>query len=190
VGIPLQIVRLLSRCRAEGYAWYMPMEAVIAKEPAKQEVIGRHIGFLVAQVGRAATRRYGAALAPVGVNPRQTAILFELRRDGAMSQQALSEVLDIDPSNLVGLLNFLEEEGYLLRRRDPADRRRHVVEISQRGVRVLGEIERAAEEVEDEFFGALSLEERDQLRELLRRVAKTDIVSLARGEDGAAPQGC
>lgn len=158
-----------------------------AKEPAKQEIIGRMIGFLVAQVGRAATRRYGAALAPVGVNPRQTAILFELRREGAMSQQALSEVLDIDPSNLVGLLNFLEEEGFLLRRRDPTDRRRHMVEISQRGVRLLGEIEQAAKQVEDEFFGALSLEERDQLRELLLRVSQTDIVSLAQA---AEPEGC
>ncbi len=163
------------------------METLTHREPAKQEIIGRHIGFLVAQVGRAATRRYGAVLAPVGLNPRQTAILFELRREGAMSQQALSEVLDIDPSNLVGMLNFLEEEGYLLRRRDPADRRRHVVEISQRGVRVLGEIERAADQLEDEFFGALSFEERDQLRELLRRVVQTDIVSL---NAAAEQQGC
>jgi len=160
----------------------------LAKEPAKQEIIGRKIGFLVAQVGRAATRRYGTALAPSGVNPRQTAILFELRRDGAMSQQALSEVLDIDPSNLVGLLNFLEEEGYAIRRRDPADRRRHVVEISPRGIRLLGEIERAAKRVEDEFFGALTLEERDQLRELLLRVAQsTEVPSI--GEVGE-PESC
>jgi DNA-binding MarR family transcriptional regulator len=143
----------------------------VSRTSAEQEVIGGKIGFLVAQVGRAATRRFVAALAPVGLNPRQTALLFELRREGAMSQGALGDVLDIDPSNLVGLLNFLEDEGFAERRRDPADRRRHVVAITKRGLRQLRAVEKAAQAVEEDFFGALNPDEREQLRRLLMRVA-------------------
>ena len=140
---------------------------------AEREIIGGKIGFLVAQVARAATRRYVTALAPAGINPRQTAVLFELRRDGATSQQALSEILDVDPTILVGLLNFLEDEGLAVRRRDPTDRRRHVVEITKRGLKRLAVVERAARQTEDEFFAPLSLEEREQLTGLLMRLAET-----------------
>ena len=92
-------------------------------------------GLLVAQVGRAATRRYKAALSPIGLKPRPTAALMQLRREGPISQQSLAESLDIDPANLVAVLNQLEHEGLATRRRDPADRRRHVVEITKRGVK-------------------------------------------------------
>jgi DNA-binding MarR family transcriptional regulator len=76
--------------------------------------------------------------------------------DGAISQQALGATLDIEASNLVVLLNELEAEGLISRRRDPQDRRRHVVEISEQGAKAVCEVERAADQVEDEFFAALS----------------------------------
>jgi DNA-binding MarR family transcriptional regulator len=140
---------------------------------AEREIIGGKAGFLLAQVARAATRRYVTALAPAEINPRQTAVLFELRRDGATSQQALSEILDVDPTILVGLLNFLEDEGLALRRRDTTDRRRHVVEITKRGLARLEQVEHAAHQTEDEFFAPLSLQEREQLTGLLMRLAET-----------------
>ena len=155
---------------------------------AEREIIGGKIGFLLAQVARAATRRYVTALAPAGINPRQTAVLFELRRDGATSQQALSEILDVDPTILVGLLNFLEDEGLAVRSRDPTDRRRHVVEITKRGIKRLSVVERAARQTEDEFFAPLSLEERAQLTGLLMRLAETteteEISDLMNVDDG------
>jgi DNA-binding MarR family transcriptional regulator len=140
---------------------------------AEREIVGGKIGFLVAQVARAATRRYVKAFAPAGINPRQTAVLFELRRDGATSQRALSKVLDVDPTILVGLLNFLEDEGLAIRRRDPTDRRRHVVEITKLGIKRLAVVEHAARQTENEFFAPLSLEEREQLTGLLMRLAAT-----------------
>jgi DNA-binding MarR family transcriptional regulator len=128
-------------------------------------------GLLVAQVGRAATRRYKAALSPIGLKPRPTAALMQLRREGPISQQALAESLDIDPANLVAVLNQLEHEGLATRRRDPADRRRHVVEITKRGVKRLDQVERAIAEVEDALFSALDPDERLQLQQLLARVS-------------------
>ncbi len=146
----------------------------------------QHAGFLLAQLGRAVTRRYRTAFSPIGLKPRATAALLRLRSGGPLSQQALGATLDIEASNLVVLLNELEAEGLISRRRDPQDRRRHVVEISEHGAKAVCEVERAAGQVEDEFFAALTRDERCALRELLARLTDSaDVVSAAdvTGED-------
>ena len=158
-----------------------------AHAPTRPEFT-QHAGFLLAQLGRAVTRRYRCALSPIGLKPRETQALLRLRDDGAMSQQALGAALDIDASNLVALLNELELNSLISRRRDPEDRRRHVVEVSKRGTKLLDEVERAAAEVEDQFFDALDEDERVALQALLARVAQSaDVPSPAEmsGEDGA-----
>jgi DNA-binding MarR family transcriptional regulator len=140
------------------------------------------------------TRQYRCALAPIGLKPRETQALLRLRDRGAMSQQALGAALDIDASNLVALLNDLEADGLISRRRDPEDRRRHVVEVSKRGAKLVDEVERAAAEVEDEFFVALDEDQRLALQGLLAQVARSaDVPSPAEmsrevetsGDDGA-----
>jgi DNA-binding MarR family transcriptional regulator len=154
---------------------------------AKSE-LSEYAGFLLAQLGRAVTRQYRCALSPIGLKPRETQALLRLRDEGPMSQQALGAALDIDASNLVALLNDLEGDGLISRRRDPDDRRRHVVEVSKRGAKLVDEVERAAAEVEDQFFAALDEDERVALQGLLARVARsTDVPSPAEmsGEDGA-----
>jgi DNA-binding MarR family transcriptional regulator len=154
---------------------------------AKPE-LSEHAGFLLAQLGRAVTRQYRCALSPIGLKPRETQALLRLRDEGPMGQQALGAALDIDASNLVALLNDLEADGLISRRRDPDDRRRHVVDVSKRGAKLVDEVERAAAEVEDQFFAALDEDERVALQGLLARVARsTDVPSPAEmsGEDGA-----
>jgi len=88
-----------------------------------------------------------------------------------MSQHAFGEALSLDPSNVVGLLNELEEQGLVVRQRDPADRRRHIVELSATGQ---GELDAANSQlrlVEDDLLRALSAEERATLYRLLVRAA-------------------
>lgn len=150
------------------YAWRVSLSATKSAEVTPELATP---GLLAAQVGRAATRRYKSALSPIGLKPRSTAALMQLRREGPISQQTLAEALDIDPANLVAVLNQLEDEGLATRRRDPTDRRRHVVEISKRGIKRLDQVERAIAEVEDSLFSALDADERRQLQQLLARVA-------------------
>jgi DNA-binding MarR family transcriptional regulator len=141
------------------------------------EALGQHTGFLLARLGRAVTRQYRSALTPIGLKPRQTNALLTLRDEGAMSQQALGATLDIDASNLVVLLNDLEAGGLILRRRDPQDRRRHLVEISKRGSKLICEVERASIRIDDAFFAELDADERVTLHDLLARVAQSTDVS-------------
>jgi DNA-binding MarR family transcriptional regulator len=162
----------------------------ISEHPSRsRSEFTQHAGFLLAQLGRAVTRQYRCALLPIGLKPRETQALVRLSDHGPMGQQALGAALDIDASNLVALLNDLEAEGLISRRRDPQDRRRHVVEISSRGEKVVDEVERASTGVESEFFAALSDEERVVLQRLLARVAEsTDVPSP--GEVAADAESC
>jgi DNA-binding MarR family transcriptional regulator len=90
-------------------------------------------------------------------------------RDGPVAQQDLCASMHLDPNNCVLLLNDLEAAGHVERRRDPADRRRHIVEITPGGRKALVRVEHAMESLEDQVLGALSPEERGMLRELLGR---------------------
>jgi DNA-binding MarR family transcriptional regulator len=106
----------------------------------------------------------------LGIKLRQLMLLSYLRAGAPAPQQQLCESLWLDPNNCVLLLNELEEIGYVERRRDPADRRRHMVDITDEGRVALERAERAQEEIGDELLSALSDEERATLRSLLSRV--------------------
>ncbi|HET6867679.1 MAG TPA: MarR family winged helix-turn-helix transcriptional regulator [Solirubrobacteraceae bacterium] len=105
----------------------------------------------------------------MGVKLRQLMLLSYLNMGAPALQQQLCEALWLDPNNCVLLLNELEDLGYVERRRDPADRRRHVVELTEAGRTALERAEAAQESLGDELFAALSDEERATLRSLLAR---------------------
>jgi DNA-binding MarR family transcriptional regulator len=120
----------------------------------------------LARVGRRAGE---SSLAPGGLRPRHLIALRLLREGGPTSQQSLADSLSLDPSNVVGLLNDLEERELITRRRDPADRRRHIVALSFRGEEELCLAYTRLQLVEDDLFSALSADDRATLYELLVR---------------------
>lgn len=124
---------------------------------------------LIDHLSRVGRRRSEEVLTPLGLRPRHLVALTLLRDHGAATQQALAASLSIDPTNLVGLLNALEEGDLVVRRRDPQDRRRHIVELSAEGEALLLRAECALAAVQDEVFGALDEDERLRLYGLLLR---------------------
>ena len=111
-------------------------------------------------------------MSPGGLRPRHLIALKLLSEHGPASQQGLAEALSLDPSNVVGLLNELEERGLITRRRDPADRRRHIVELSATGAGELCLAQARLSRVEDDLLSALSAEERATLYRLLARAVE------------------
>ncbi|MER6948141.1 MarR family winged helix-turn-helix transcriptional regulator [Nonomuraea sp. NPDC000554] len=129
---------------------------------------------LIAHLARMGRRAVDASTEPGGIRHRQVIALNLLSQRGAMSQQALGEMLGLDPSNVVGLLNELEERGLTIRRRDPADRRRHIVELSEGGETELKAAQARLTRVEGTILHALSPKERATLHELLLRAVGAD----------------
>lgn len=104
----------------------------------------------------------------LGMKMRELMLLSYLRERPALQQQ-LCESLWLDPNNCVLLLNEVEERGYIERRRDPTDRRRHVVDLTDEGRAALERGEQARESLEDQILAGLTDDERDTLRALLRK---------------------
>jgi DNA-binding MarR family transcriptional regulator len=98
-------------------------------------------------------------------------------RNGPMPQQELCISMHLDPNNCVLLLNEMEAAGHVRRSRDPADRRRHIVEITGEGRHALARADEALNEVEGQVLGNLSAEERATLRGLLNRAMAEEPVA-------------
>ena len=139
----------------------------------------------LARVGR---RAFETTLEPGGLRPRHLIALKLLSEQGPASQQALADSLSLDPSNVVGLLNELEERQLITRRRDSADRRRHIVELSPRGGSELCDAYDRLRRIDDDLLSPLSARERAMLYDLLVRAvgAKTPPCDIP--EESSAPQ--
>src|SRR3954449_2319258 len=126
--------------------------------------------LLLIKLGRITMHRFTEALEPFGIRPRHVAALIELRDRGELTQQSLCSQLHLDPTNLVAILNELEQRGYATRRRDPADRRRHIVEVSKKGIAVIDKVTEVMDGVEDELLDGFSAAERERFASLLAAV--------------------
>src|SRR5216117_165017 len=126
--------------------------------------------LLMIKLGRITMHRFTEALEPFGIRPRHVAALIELRDSGELTQQSLCGQLHLDPTNLVAILNELEERGFAKRRRDPEDRRRHLVEVSKKGIAVLDKVSEVMDGVEDDLLDGLEPAEREQLEGLLTSI--------------------
>ena len=109
-------------------------------------------------------------------------ILASLADRGPATQAPLADRLGLDRSDLVSLLDDLEARGYVVRRPDPGDRRRKIVEITPRGGTALTSLDQLVYAADDEMLADLSPGERETLARLLERILP------AADRSGAAPQ--
>jgi DNA-binding MarR family transcriptional regulator len=139
--------------------------------PARE--LSRRVGFLLAQLGTHAHRRFAERLERLDLHPRHFGMLSHLAASEGQSQQALSIALRIHRSAVVALVDDLEQRGLAERRRDPVDRRAYALYLTPSGRDLLADLERIAEEHEAELLTALDASERSQLISLLQRVAQS-----------------
>ena len=128
--------------------------------------------FLVSQVGAHAADGFSERLAVLKLKPHHAGILRMLGTNPGLTQRTLSELLGVFPSQLVLLLDSLEEQKLIERRNSPEDRRSYRLHLTQRGRGVLAQIGHVTRELEDDLFAALSEREVRILRELLTRIVK------------------
>ena len=120
---------------------------------------------LLTRLSRAVFLRSSVEL--VGMNLKNMVVLAYLRDHPSSSQQVMTEDLSMDSNTGVLVLNDLEDLEFVERRRDPSDRRRHIVDITDLGLEALERAEVAQGSIEDEILGGLSDAERVTFRRLL-----------------------
>lgn len=128
--------------------------------------------FLLKRLGMAAKEQSLDAYEQAGLHPYHYAILAALDAGTHETQGAIADALGYDKGQLVGLLDELEEAGLVERRRDQADRRRHLVQMTPEGKKQLQRLRRLSAALEDDFMSSLSEEQREQLHGLLLALAE------------------
>jgi MarR family transcriptional regulator, lower aerobic nicotinate degradation pathway regulator len=129
--------------------------------------------YVAGHVWKGARAGIQAALAEHGLGTADHGVLVALGDFGALSQQEIAEALDADKSQVVRLIDQLEQRGLVTRAIDPRDRRRHRVELTPAGRRLLRRATAAAQRMEEEYFSALSAAERQTLTSLLQRALES-----------------
>jgi DNA-binding MarR family transcriptional regulator len=115
----------------------------------------------------------GATQEVLGMNLKQVNMLAELRDKGELPQTMLCGVMKLTQNTMVTWLNELEDAGYIARNRDPDDRRKHNVTITERGAAALEQAETELRRLEDDVLSGLNADERTQLRRLMTKALET-----------------
>lgn len=107
-------------------------------------------------------------------------VLSHLAREPAGTQLVLAQAIGYDKTRLVRLLDQLEEEGFVVRERDPADRRARIVHLTNKGRKAHAAAQADIRTMEDQLLAGLSSAARRQLL-----AALTNLASDAGGEPSA-----
>ena len=133
--------------------------------------------FLLKRLGFKAKELHFDAYSEAGIHPYHYAVLATLAEGERETQGAIADALDYDRGQLVGILDELEEQGLVERRRDPDDRRRQVVVTTPEGRKALTKMRALSRRLDDEFLGPLTQEQRVQLQKLLLALAEEHVPS-------------
>src|SRR5215475_1995457 len=128
--------------------------------------------FLLAQIGAHAATQFGEKLKGLRLIRPHAGILRLIGLTPGLSQQELARRLAILPSQLVALLDELQERGLIERRQDAKDRRTYALHLTRSGRDVAEQIGRIAREHDDVICAALDIHQRQQLNALLGRIAE------------------
>jgi DNA-binding MarR family transcriptional regulator len=130
------------------------------------------VAFLLVQLGFHLGRVFGDRLKPLGLEQRHAGMLVRLAHNDGRSQQAIAELMGVNPTRMVFLTDELEKLGLVERRRNPADRRSHALYLTEAGTAMLARVQEVTRAHEAAITAGLSGAERDQLTALLRRIAR------------------
>lgn len=127
--------------------------------------------FLLAQLGAHAADRFGKRVRVLGITPPHAGILRLIAATPSCNQQALAKQLGVLPSRMVILLDELAEKGLVERRRSQKDRRHSELILTKAGGQLMEKLGRLAAEHEGDLCAALTMEERETLARLCRKIA-------------------
>ncbi|MQY16896.1 hypothetical protein SRB5_70990 [Streptomyces sp. RB5] len=140
------------------------------QSPRKDFLVAESPGYLLIKAGVVLDEEASKALATIGMRNRYFLVLASLAGGPSLSQQDLSRLLNLDPTTVVSVIDEMERNAHVERQRDPADRRRYRLHLTDAGREALARASALVAEVETEFFGSLTHHELGMFRDMLGRV--------------------
>ena len=143
------------------------------------------IGLRLNQAARTVGRAFEEALEEAGGTLPTWLILLNLTIRRPANLRELAEAVGIREATLTHHLNALDARGLITRTRDAANRRIHVVELTEAGQAAFARLQQAAVAFDARLRAGLAEDDLDQLGDLLGRL--TANAGGAEGHDGALP---
>jgi DNA-binding MarR family transcriptional regulator len=135
-----------------------------------EELLGSPL-FLLARLGYTLKARLVEEFEQAGFSIYQYGVLATLGQGACGTQAMIADVLQLDRSQLVGVLDELEERELIERQRDPNDRRRHAVSLTSEGKRQLIKLRKLVKGIEEAVLEPLEPRSRDLLHKALLTLA-------------------
>ena len=133
--------------------------------------VASEIQFLIARARGRGNAHANQLLAEKDLKVRHFAVLSLVCTGQKPTQRELGEFLDLDPSQIVALVDTLEARGSIRREPDPRDRRSKILVPTEAGHELHEQASQLTRRSEDEMLQTLSPRERRQLRSLLQKIA-------------------
>src|SRR5215469_4759147 len=151
----------------------------MAKDATASPANPAHGGFafLLVQLVMEAARQFAEQLAPLGGGPRNIGMLTRLAANEGKAQQVIGDLIGLNPTQMVFLVDELEGRGFVERRRNPADRRSYALYLTSAGWDMLSKVQEAGRAHQAQLGASLNKGEQEQLTELLRRIADDQGIS-------------
>jgi len=138
----------------------------------------RSLGFLLNDVARLMRKRFDERARDLGLTRAQWRVLGHLRRYEGIKQGSLAEILEVENVTLGRHIDRLEEDGWVERRRDPADRRVWRLHLADKSRPIIDRLSALSTEVREHAMSGLSAIERDSLIDTLLSM-KGNLMNMA-----------
>jgi DNA-binding MarR family transcriptional regulator len=135
--------------------------------------LSEHTGYLL-RLAHDQVHAAAAKAIPGGAHPRLFGLMTALLEAGPLTQQQLAEKMRVNRSLVVGIVDDLEQRGWVERRRDPDDRRSYRLHVTDAGRRARDEMKPHVVRANQQIAAALDDDERRRLNALLRDLITTD----------------
>jgi MarR family transcriptional regulator for hemolysin len=143
------------------------------------------IGLHLTQAARSVSRAFDDALGEAGGSLPVWLVLLNLKASPRASQRQIAEAMGVSEATLTHHLNAMDSDGLVTRRRDPANRRVHLLELTEAGEAAFIRLRNAAISFDRRLRHGLTDTEIEQLQRLLDRLAINVGTELAHGPPGA-----
>lgn len=140
-----------------------------APEQSSAAVPGQTLSFSLRRVQLALQRGGLRELSEGRVGQAEFGVLALCAAQPGVAQVQIAFALDVDKASVVGLVDRLEALGWLIRRRNPKDRRRHGLHLTPEGARALQQLQQQAEAIETRVRSRFTEAEWEQFLALLAR---------------------
>jgi MarR family transcriptional regulator for hemolysin len=125
------------------------------------------VGVALARTAKAASAAFDSAMAEAGGSLPIWLVLVSLKTERGASQRAMAESMGIQGATLTHHLNGMEAAGLVTRRRDPENRRVHIVELTESGEQLFGRLRAVAVEFDARLRSGLTEQELDEFVRVL-----------------------